>query len=53
MTAAMALSGMVSRLAQDAFVNEILFAPVDELVDAATRMWTNALGLTTPELRAD
>lgn len=53
MTAAMALSGMVSRLAQDAFVNEILFAPVDDLVDAATRMWTNALGLTTPELRAD
>lgn len=53
MTAAMALSGMVSRLAQDAFVNELILAPVDELVDAATRMWTNALGLTTPELRAD
>lgn len=52
-TAAMALSGMVSRLAQDAFVHEFLLAPVDELVDAATRMWTNALGLTQPELRAD
>jgi AcrR family transcriptional regulator len=53
MTAAMALSGMVSRLAQDAFVNDFLLVPVDELVDGATRLWTNALGLTTPELRAD
>lgn len=52
-TAALALSGMISRLAQDAFIGDYLPVPVDELVDAATRMWTNALGLTSPELRAD
>lgn len=50
--AAMALSGMVSRLAQDAS-NLSHDVPLDDLVDTATRIWTNALGLTTPELRAD
>ncbi|NYF97699.1 TetR/AcrR family transcriptional regulator [Janibacter cremeus] len=50
--AAMALSGMVSRLAQDAY-NASVDVPVDDLVETATRLWTNALGLTTPELRAD
>ena len=50
--AAMALSGMVSRLAQDAS-NLSHDVPLDDLVDTATRMWTNALGLTTPELRND
>ena len=50
--AAMALSGMISRLAQDVFIADVGL-PVDELVDTATRLWTNALGLTTPELRAD
>lgn len=56
--AAKALSGMVSRLAYEVFA---LGAQdpglgqecVDDLVDTATRLWTNALGLTTPELRAD
>lgn len=51
--AAMALSGMISRLAQDVFIGDYAPEPVDDLVEAATRMWTNALGLTTPELRAD
>ena len=44
--ASMALSGMVSRLAGDAF----LYGHddrLDELVDTATKLWTNALGLTT------
>lgn len=50
--AAMALSGMVSRLAQDAY-NAAVDVPVDDLVDTATRLWTNALGLTAPELQAD
>lgn len=50
--AAMALSGMISRLAQDVFSAEV-DAQVDDLVETATRLWTNALGLTTPELRAD
>ena len=50
--AAMALSGMVSRLAQDVFSAEV-DVPVDDLVSTATRLWTNALGLTTPELRGD
>lgn len=50
--AAKALSGMVSRLAHDVFA----FGDdegVDELVETATRLWTNALGLTTPQLRTD
>ena len=56
--AAKALSGMVARLAYEVFALSVLGAEpeegsVDELVDTATRLWTNALGLTTPELRAD
>ena len=47
-TAAMALSGMVSRLAGDAFLFGI--TDIDPLVDTATRLWTNALGLTRPNL---
>lgn len=50
--AAMALSGMISRLAQDVFIADV-DVPVDALVETATRLWTNALGLTAPELRAD
>ncbi|USX47691.1 TetR/AcrR family transcriptional regulator [Dietzia kunjamensis] len=50
--ASMALSGMISRLAQDVFSSDV-GVPVDDLVDTATRLWTNALGLTSPELRAD
>lgn len=48
--ASLALSSMVSRLAQSIYVHG-LDAPVDEVVEVATRLWTNALGLTTPELR--
>ncbi len=50
--AAKALSGMVSRLAHDVFAlgGE---ESIDELVETATRLWTNALGLTQPDLRAD
>ena len=50
--AAMALSGMVARLAYDIFV---IGGPetVDDVVTTATRLWTNALGLTQPVLRAD
>ncbi|GAC57038.1 putative TetR family transcriptional regulator [Gordonia hirsuta DSM 44140 = NBRC 16056] len=61
--AAKALSGMISRLAYDTYVIEIdaavgapdaeAVATTTRLVDTATRMWTNALGLTTPDLRAD
>ena len=50
--AALALSGMVSRLAHDVFLADVQES-VDELVETATRLWTNALGLTAPELRAD
>ena len=50
--AAGALSGMVSRLAQDVFLTDSAES-VDDLVETATRLWTNALGLTVPELRAD
>lgn len=50
--AAMALSGMVSRLATDAFLFD-LEHDVEVLVVTATRLWTNALGLTEPELRTD
>ena len=50
--AAQALSGMVSRLAQEAFATDTE-APVDALVATATRLWTNALGLTAPRLRPD
>ncbi|WP_435202534.1 TetR/AcrR family transcriptional regulator [Janibacter sp. GS2] len=54
--AAKALSGMIARLAYDIFVIEEQDgheAAVDALVETATRLWTNALGLTTPDLRAD
>lgn len=54
--AAMALSGMVSRLAHNAYLDDSWTvetgASVDQLVDAATRLWTNALGLTEPQLQA-
>ncbi len=50
--AAMALSGMVARLAYESFGGGAV-DDVDGLVDTATRLWTNALGLTSPELRAD
>ena len=48
----MALSGMVARLAYDVFV---IGGPetVEDVVATATRLWTNALGLTEPVLRAD
>jgi len=49
--AALALSGMVSRLAQDAFTGERR-APLEVLIETATRLWTNALGLTSPDLGA-
>ncbi|GAB47675.1 TetR/AcrR family transcriptional regulator [Mobilicoccus pelagius] len=49
--ASLALSGMVSRLAQSIYVHG-LDAPVDEVVEVATRLWTNALGLTAPGLGA-
>ena len=51
--AAMALSGMVSRLAQGAFLPDgpyVIEVAPEELVSAATRLWTNALGLTQPQL---
>ena len=51
--AAMALSGMVARLAYEAFTGGAVVESVDDLVETATRLWTNALGLTTPELRED
>lgn len=47
--AARALSGMVARLAHDVFAFEGEES-IDELVDTATRLWTNALGLTQPDL---
>lgn len=47
-TTAMALSGMVSRLAGDAFLFGL--SDVDSLITTATRLWTNALGLTRPDL---
>lgn len=50
--AAMALSGMVSRLATDAFLFD-LEHDIEVLVETATRLWTNALGLTEPELRSN
>lgn len=50
--AAMALSGMVARLASEAFLFD-LEHDVDVLVVTATRLWTNSLGLTEPELRSD
>lgn len=53
--AAKALSGMVARLAYDIFVIESADDErtelVEQLVETATRLWTNALGLTAPELR--
>ncbi|WP_168581340.1 TetR/AcrR family transcriptional regulator [Gephyromycinifex aptenodytis] len=57
--AAKALSGMISRLAYETFVVEAeggaapTTSEIDALVEAGTRLWTNALGLTTPQLRAD
>jgi AcrR family transcriptional regulator len=51
--AAMALSGMVARLAYEAFTGGPVPDSVDALVETATRLWANALGLTSPELRAD
>ena len=47
----MALSSMVARLAHETFA---LGPPesVDDLVATATRLWTNALGLTAPVLTA-
>ncbi|WP_338750416.1 TetR/AcrR family transcriptional regulator [Janibacter alittae] len=56
--AAKALSGMVSRLAYEVFAlgdhgPQSDQESVDDLVGTATRLWTNALGLTAPELRAD
>ena len=49
--AAMALSGMVSRLASDAYLYDVEHT-TPHLVATANRLWTNALGLTTPTLRA-
>ncbi|MEZ5212565.1 TetR/AcrR family transcriptional regulator [Gordonia sp. PP30] len=56
--AAKALSGMISRLAYDTYVIDVDEdgrppSATDRLVETATRMWTNALGLTSPELRGD
>lgn len=57
--AAEALSGMVSRLAYESFAmtkpsgEPLTEAQVDTLVETLTRLWTNALGLTRPDLRAD
>lgn len=48
--AATALSGMVSRLANDSYLFDDN-TPVDALVTTATRLWTNALGLTMPTYR--
>ncbi|XVX21095.1 TetR/AcrR family transcriptional regulator [Actinomycetota bacterium] len=52
--ASRALSSMVSRLAHSFHgdLDEADF-PVEQLVETATRLWTNALGLTTPRLEAD
>lgn len=48
----MGLSGMVSRLASEAFRTGDEDIDIDPLVDTATTLWTNALGLTTPPHRA-
>lgn len=47
--ASLALSGMVSRLAQSFHIVG-LGGSVEDVVDTATRLWTNALGLTTPDV---
>lgn len=47
--ASMALSGMVSNIAADALSLAEDY-PTEQLVDTTTRLWTNALGLTTPDL---
>ena len=47
--ASAALSGMVSRLIHDQVRYE-LGGSMELLVQTATRLWTNALGLTTPDL---
>ena len=41
---------MVSRLANDSYLFDDN-TPVDALVTTATRLWTNALGLTMPTYR--
>lgn len=57
--AAKALSGMMSRMAYETFAIEAeggttpTKREIEAIVEAGTRLWTNALGLTTPELRAD
>jgi AcrR family transcriptional regulator len=43
--AARALSGMVSRMAYQAFVSGELDVPLDDVLAAVTRLWANALGL--------
>ena len=50
--AAMALSGMVGRLAHSAYLIDPTLK-VEHLVETATRLWTNALGLTQPVLEPD
>lgn len=47
--AAKALSGMVARLAHDVIAYDDEGSD-DELVETATRLWTNSLGLTRPDL---
>lgn len=50
--AARALSGMVSRMAYNAFaLGED--TEMDELVDTATRLWANAIKLTSPVVESD
>lgn len=51
-TASAALSGMVSRLIHDQVRYDLPWT-LDQLVATATRLWTNALGLTRPELGVD
>lgn len=50
--AAMALSGMVGRLAHSVYLIDPTLK-VEHLVETATRLWTNALGLTQPVLEPD
>jgi AcrR family transcriptional regulator len=47
--AADALSGMVSRMAYLRFVLRLDTASLDELTRTLTRLWVNALGITTPQ----
>lgn len=48
--ASMALSAMIARLANDAHLYGVGGGSLDDLVTAATRIWTNALGLTRPDI---